>query len=125
MSNLGGIAALVTAIASLAGLVTFFVSRHDKAKDPIPKQAAEVAMAKEALGIVKDSRDTLVEDVARLGQRVEDVEGEAHALRGEVQALRREVESIRNRWAAWYRDLTDRWSTHREQAAPPLPPTAD
>lgn len=121
----GEIAALVSSIAALAGAGAFYVGRHDKAKDPLPKEAAEVAIAKDALGVVKASHDTLVADVARLNARIDDVEGEAHTLREEVQMLRREVQSIRSAWAMWYRDLADRWILHREQAAPPVPPTTD
>lgn len=121
----GGIAALVSAIAALTGLITFFVGRHDKNKDPIPKQAAEVAIAKDALGVVKGSYDFLIEDVARLRTDLNGVKDEASSLRQEVQLLRREVQSIRSAWAMWYRDLSDRWLVHREQPAPPIPPTTD
>ena len=121
----GGIAALVSAIAALTGLVTFFVGRHDKSKDPIPKQAAEVAIAKEALGVVKESYDLLAADIARQAARIDRVEGEAGTLREEVQLLRREIQSIRSAWNMWFLDLSDRWVVHRQQDAPPPPPPTD
>lgn len=123
--NPGEIAALVSSIAALAGAGAFYVGRHDKKKDPLPKEAAEVAIAKDALGVVKASHDTLVADVKRLNERIDDVEGEAHTLREEVQMLRREVQSIRSAWAMWFKDLENRWVVHRQQDAPPPPPTTD
>lgn len=118
-------AVIVAIIGGVVTLATFLISRRDKAKDPIPKQAAELAMAKDAVGIIKLSHDTLVVDVARMSSRLDDAEGEVHALRDEVHELRRQVQAIRLRWSTWYQDLSDRWVVHREQPAPPLPPTAE
>ena len=58
--------AAAAVLTALAPLVMWWVKRRDAQHDRIPKAAAEVALAQQALGIVKESRDYLADDVRRL-----------------------------------------------------------
>ena len=115
-------AAELTALATLLGMVgtaaAWWLRRRDAKADPLPRHAAEVALSKEALGIVQASAAMLEADVKRLRE-----DREADRLR--IDALEESMRSIRMTWAAWYRDLTDRWHDHRAQPAPPSPPPLD
>lgn len=119
------IGAIVTLIMGGGGAVAWWVRRQDAKKDPVPRSTAEVALAKEALGIVEASRDALSEDVARLRADVDNGRDRIEALTVEVKALRGEVHTIRTAWGDWYRDLRARWEHHRTQAVPPQPPALD
>lgn len=115
-------AAELTALATLLGLVgtgaAWWLRRRDAKADPLPRHAAEVAISKEALGIVQASAAMLEADVQRLRS-----DREADRLR--IDALETSVRSMRQTWGAWYRDLVDRWHVHREQSGPPSPPPLD
>lgn len=107
--------ALGAIAVALVTLATFLIRRHDKHKPGVQRTAAEVAVAKDALGIIQSSRDTLKEDVDRLlAARETD--------RGRIGALETEMRSIRDGWLGWYDDLSTRWHHHREQPRPPRPP---
>lgn len=131
-------------ITALTGLLTvigtgigWLVLRWDKRRPAVPRRAAATAHASQAmtdaLSVVQDS---LGADLTRV-RREADEDREQHrldraadrarldALDGEVETLRREVRTLRTAWSDWYRDLTDRWLHHREQAAPPSPPNLD
>lgn len=46
------VAAVLSFLAALGAGIGWWVDRRDRHKDPLPKSAAEVAVAKEALGVV-------------------------------------------------------------------------
>lgn len=112
-------AAVVTTVGVLATaavtLITFLIRRNDKSKDPVARSSAEVALAKEALGIIESSRDALKEDVARLIEAREQD-------RIRLDAVEVELRAVREGWMGWYRDLKDHWAHHRQQPRPPHPP---
>lgn len=126
---LSAIAPIVTLIIALGSGFAWWVKRRDAQKDPIPRTAAELALAKEALGIVEASRDALGQDVARLREdletrnlHIDGLTSKVDTLTGQVDTLSREVHTIREMWSLWYHDLVTRWTHHRAQSTPPAPP---
>ncbi len=112
------VSALVSLLIAAGSALGWLIRRRDQRADPLPRQAVELTLARDALGIIGASRDALTEDVGRLRADLTD-------LTDEVHSLRREVRTLRAAWSAWYADLTTYWHRHRAQATPPPPPTLD
>lgn len=110
------VSAVVTLLISIGGGIGWLIKRHDAKADPLPRHAAEIALSREALGIIKASADALESDVNRLRE-------DREADRKRIDMLEADVNHLRSSWAAWYHDLRLRWTFHREQDAPPTPPT--
>lgn len=133
----GQITALTGLLVALGSGASWLILRWDKRRSAVPRSQAATAQAAQsmtdALDVVQRS---LGEDLTRV-RREADEDRRKHradrdadrarldALDTEVQALRREVRTIRTAWADWYQSLVDRWHVHREQPAPPMPPTLD
>lgn len=111
-----GITALVALLGTLGSGIGWWLHRRDAKSNPLPRHAAEVALSKEALGIVQASAAALEQDVKRLRD-------DREADRRRIDALEADVQSLRATWSRWYSDLRDRWHYHREQPTPPEPPT--
>lgn len=71
MSDPGLIVALIGVLTTLGTGLSWYVNRRDKAKDPIPKTAAELAVAQTALGIVEASAGRLDREVVRISGALE------------------------------------------------------
>lgn len=122
----------VTAVASLltvlSGFAAWVVKRRSEAKDPIPKAAAELAVAEQALGLIRESRDALRDDVVRLkAERIEDrlrldeCQKQVDQLRVDNQGLHADLSQIRQVLSAAtrYIEVLLRWV--REGSHPPQP----
>ena len=122
------VALVVGIIAPAATFLTWWVSRRDKAKDPLPKTTAELALAKEALGIIVASRDTMSQDLevqkaetAQAVARLAVVEGAVTELRQSEAALHALVERVQSQLtaAARYIETLLRWAHQLHDASPP------
>ena len=119
------LSAIVGGLTVLGGGIGWLVRRHDARKDTIPKAAAEVALAQQALGIVKESRDSLADDVRRLmldrdedRSRIDKLEADRITDRARIGRL----EALLG-VAAGYIEALLRWV--RTGAKPPHPPLPD
>lgn len=112
------ISAVVTLVLALGSAIAWWVKRRDTKADPIPRSAAEVAMSRQALGIIQASAKRLEADVKRLSE-------DREADRCRIDALEASMHDLRSSWTTWYSDLRDRWHHHREQPNPPSPPQLD
>lgn len=105
---------ILSALVAIGGGVAWLVRRWDQKKDPIPRTSAELAVAQQALGIIQDSRDTLVNDVERL-------KADREADRARIAALEHrqgKLESLLGRAAAFI-EVMLRWA---HAGSPPPPP---
>lgn len=141
LEDVGGqlIAGVVTLLVSGGG-VTWWVSRRDTQKDPIPKEKAAVALSESAVTIMQGVADelraelarereyrsgevaSLREDQAKLKQAQEAAD-EAHQLtRRELEETRTDVQWLRATLgvAAAYIEKLLRWA--RSESRPPIPP---
>lgn len=109
---------VIAVLTTAGGGLAWYIRRHDTRKDPLPRTAAEVAIAKEALGIIVASRDALTQDMARQGEELaqERARGDRHEqelvqLRKEHAELHDIVDEIRSRLtaAARYIETLLRW----------------
>jgi hypothetical protein len=57
---------LVPLVLAAGSGITWWVARRDKNKDPLPKAAAELALAAQALGIVTESAEYVRQDTINL-----------------------------------------------------------
>lgn len=117
------VASVLSALAIIGSGIGWLIARHDKKKDPLPKAAAEVALAREALGIVSESAQTLKEDLARIKAdreedrtRIDQLEKDGVADRARISRL----ESLLSH-AASYIEALLRWA-HGLRGAPKPPP---
>ncbi|MER7070980.1 hypothetical protein [Terrabacter sp. NPDC000476] len=124
----GDISIIVGLLTTLGGGVAWLVKRHDAAKDPIPKAAAELAVAEQALGIIKESRDALREDVSRLKEerdehkvRLDAQQEQIDTLRDDNATLHATVEQIKHllSHATRFIETLLRWA--KDGAKPPQP----
>lgn len=115
------ITALVSAVLALGSGIAWFVKRRDAAKDPIPKHAAELAVAEQALGIIQESRDTLNEDVKRLKAESKEDRERLDAQQAQIDGLREAMDQVKNllSHATRYIETLLRWAY--AGAAPPPP----
>lgn len=121
------IVALTGLLATVGSGAGWLIVRWDKRRPAVPRSEAVMAGAsqatRDALDVVQQSLSTDLERVRREAE--EDRERhrrDRESDRGRITLLEREVHAIRDGWSVWYRDLSDRWSHHREQARPPYPP---
>ena len=119
------ISAVVTLVLALGSAIAWWVKRRDTKSDPIPRSAAEVAMSRQALGIIQASAKRLEEDVKRLSADREADRLARETDRCRIDALEAGMAELRSSWTTWYSDLRDRWHHHREQPNPPAPPHLD
>lgn len=118
--------ALITAIVSLllavGSGIAWLVKRRDAAKDPIPKQAAELALAEQALGIIRESRDALREDVNRLKGERDEHRTRLDAQQEQIDGLRQAMDQVKHllSHATRYIETLLRWAY---AGAPPPPPS--
>ncbi|HET7399729.1 MAG TPA: hypothetical protein VFJ94_14525 [Intrasporangium sp.] len=126
--NAGWITALATLITALSGVGVVWVKQRSEAKDPIPKAAAELAVAEQALGLIKESRDALREDVVRLKEertedrkRMDELQEQVYSLREDNADLHGVVDQMRHALslATRYIEALLRWA--REGSVPPQP----
>lgn len=131
MSSLspGWLTALATVISALAGFIAWYVKHRADAKDPIPRAAAELAVAEQALGIIKESRDALREDVVRMKderkddrKRLEEMQAQVDSLRDDNLDLHSVIDQMRHALsnATRYIEALLKWA--RDGSVPP-PPT--
>lgn len=125
----GWLPALATLVSALAGFVAWYVKHRADAKDPIPKAAAELAVAEQALGLIKESRDALREDVIRLKEervddrkRLEEMQAQVDSLRDDNADLHAVIDQMRHvlSSATRYIEALLKWA--RDGSVPP-PPT--
>lgn len=141
LEDVGGqlIAGVVTLLVSGGG-VTWWVSRRDRQKDPIPKEKAAVALSESAVTIMQGVTDELRTELARereyraaevasLRQDQAQLRRAQEAAREAHEQTRRELEDTRTdvRWlretlgvAAAYIEKLLRWA--RSESRPPIPP---
>jgi chromosome segregation ATPase len=116
------ITAVVSALLALGSGIAWLVKRRDAAKDPIPKQAAELALAEQALGIIRESRDALREDVQRLKEEREEHRSRLDAQQEQINSLRDAMDQVKHllSHATRYIETLLRWA---RDGAPPPPPS--
>jgi hypothetical protein len=94
MTELGGAApAIVTVVTAVGTVIAFLVRRRDTQKDPIPKQAAAMALAEQSIGIAAGT--------------MADQQRQITALRGDVEALHAKHELAIERANTLEKDLTN------------------
>lgn len=133
------IAGVVTLLVSGGG-VTWWVSRRDTQKDPIPKEKAAIALSESAVTIMQGVTDELrtelqrereyrTAEVASLRQDLTKVKQDQEVAYEAHQQTRRELEDTRTdvQWlretlgiAAAYIEKLLRWA--RSESRPPIPP---
>lgn len=122
MENYWGPGAIVGILSAIGTAIAWYVARRDRAKDPIPKAAAEIQLAQAALGVIQDAAD-----FSR--QNVVDLRADAKADRERIKQLEADREVDRARLtrletllshAASYIEALLRWA--REITVPPNNP---
>lgn len=113
------ISALVTALGVLGGGVTWLIRRRDKKKDPLPKSAAELAIAQQALDIISDAATFSRKDSENLRARVVQLELDSATDRiriGRLETLLSHAASYIEALLRWAHGLR---SVPRPPALPP------
>lgn len=95
MSDGSLIAVLVPLITAAGGAVAWLVNRHDKKADPIPKTAAELAVAERALGIIEKSASRLEAEVGRVSGDLEKERARGDEQQAQIDTLRADVSQIK------------------------------
>lgn len=112
--------ALVTLILGAGSAFGWWLRRRDQKKDPLPKAAAELAVAQQALGIITDAATWAKNDNTDLRSRVAQLEKD----RAEDRVRITRLETLLSHAAAYIEALL-RWAqimpTDPERPVPPLP----
>jgi hypothetical protein len=106
--------ALVPLVLAIGGGLSWFISRRDKNKDPLPKQQAELAIAQQALGIVTAAAEFSSAEARALRSRVTKLEGDRDEDRTRITRL----EGLFARAVTYIEKLLRAWGAPR----PPEPP---
>jgi hypothetical protein len=118
---------LVTLLSLIGGGAAWLIRRRDSNKDPIPKAAAEMAIAQQALEIITESAAWTRADAVGLRARVAKLEAdreEDRARLGDADDRMTRLERLLSQ-AASYIEALLRWAqvmpTVPDKPIPPLP----
>lgn len=95
MNDSAFIVALIGAMTTAGTGIGWYVNRRDKQKDPIPKTAAELAVAQTALGIVEASAGRLDKEVVRISGDLDKERDRGDAQQQQIDDLQRDVSQIK------------------------------
>lgn len=105
------IGAIVGLLGAIGGGVAWFVRRRDTRKDPIPKDAAAVALAQSATALMQGVADRLDSELGDVRKRMNGLETDIARLTSTLGAAIRYIERLL------------RWDkTEARGPRPPLPP---
>ena len=124
---------LITVLVPTGGIMGgVMLWRQDKRRAPIEYSTAQVAdavaLSGAASGLVKEMREELASNRARLDAqdaKIADQHTELRELRETTDTLRGDNEELRDRlfqWGVFYDDLAQDWAMHRTREHPPPAP---
>ena len=129
----GWLLQLITVLVPSGGIIGgVMLWRQDKRRAPIEYSTAQVAdavaLSGAASGLVKEMREELASNRARLDAqdaKIADQHTELRELRETTDTLRGDNEELRDRlfqWGVFYDDLAQDWAMHRTREHPPPAP---
>ena len=106
--------AAVSVLTAIGAGIAWVMRRHDSKKDPVPKEAAAVALSNEAVGIMRGVANDLKGDIANL-------RGEVAAMKESQAELGREIQRLKLTLgtAATFIERLLRWA--KSDSRPPIP----